>query len=364
MEARAAVDEVQAVLTAMQEFAAKLAREPLDELTRLEGCQWLFEYTAAMVEYYTHADPARPIVMPMVTPFRRFLGDLRLAKHCYVAKLSPDYSYELRCAPGDAVFTSITVHADEDGGMAGNRTLGKLNHDEIRQRDDGTFTVVIGADPRGDNTITIDETAGSLMTREFFYEPLETRREARWQIEVTGGPARPPAPNPVDLTAALRAARTNLAQAFARHPRPADAAVFGHAPANGFEEMFAFSPDNVTTWGNLDAIHTTMAWSLEPDEALVIDGGPIVDAAWWGITLSNRYLASFGRGEPTALAGNAITPDANGRWQLVLSPVAPRAGNWLTTLGRRNGVLRIRWLCARERPAKPTTRVVGLEELE
>ena len=153
------------------------------------------------------------------------------------------------------------------------------------------------------------------------------------------------------------------ADALPRYPRAIAAPVFVHASINEFADFFAFDTTAVTTWGNLDALHTTMAYDLEPGHAIVIDGGPAVPCAWWGLSQNNRYLASFGRGEPTALAGRALTLDADGAWRVVLSAENPGVANWLSTAGHRNGVPRIRWMLADTTPAKPTTTVVRTEDV-
>jgi hypothetical protein len=359
-------DAATAILDLLADTARRLGEQP-DELTRVDGLHWLFEYAAAMVEYYTHADPHNPRLMPMVTPFRRFLGDLQLAKHCYVARLSADCTYRLRCEPGDAAFISITVHADEAGGIAGNRALGKLNDRELQREPDGSFSVVIGPAPEGPNTIRIDRSVGSLMTREFFDTDESVRREARWSIDVVAG-APPPRLSrgtaEAALATGLASALANLRDALPRYPRPVDAPVFGKGAAtNEFEPFFAFLPDAVTTWGNLDALHTTMAYDVDADHAIVIDGGPPIVCAWWGITLSNRFLSSFPRGPRTALAGRAVALEPDGAWRVVVAERDPGHPNWLATCGRNNGVLRIRWLIADTRPQLPVARVVPLHEL-
>ena len=78
-------------------------------------------------------------------------------------------------------------HGDAEVRLAGERTLGKRNHRELDHEPDGSFSVLIGPTVSGRNTITTDETGGSLMTREFFAHDDPARREARWTIEVVEG---------------------------------------------------------------------------------------------------------------------------------------------------------------------------------
>lgn len=362
---RASTTQARRLVALLAEGVERLAAAGLDDATLVEGHQWMLEFATGMTEYHLHADPLHPVVMPMVTPFRRFLGDLRLARHCYVARLDGRVTYRLRCRPGDAAFVSVTVHADEAGGVAGDRALGKRNLDEIERGPDGSFALLIGPSVTGPNTIRTDASVGSLMTREFFDTDESERVEARWYIEVVD-PAEvaPSRPDDASFAAALAAACTAIEGALGQYPRPIDAPVFGTAPQNEFAELFAFTPDAVTTWGNLDAVHTTLAYDLGEDEALVIDGGVVVPCAWWGLSQNNRFLASFGRGEPTAIPGARLRVDPQGCWRVVLSARRPAADvDWLSTAGHRNGVLRIRWLQAAARPDRPRTRRVKLDDL-
>src|SRR5205823_7406540 len=131
---------------------------------------------------------------------------------------------------------------------------------------------------------------------EFFDDPPSQRREARWHIENLAAVA-PARVDDEQIAKGLQSALNNVKLACERFPRPIGKPLFGSGNVNEFATFHQFSPGAVTGWGNLDAIHTTMPYALEADEAIVIDGGEAVDCAWWGITQNNRYLASFGAGE-------------------------------------------------------------------
>ncbi|MEO8696583.1 MAG: DUF1214 domain-containing protein [Acidimicrobiales bacterium] len=349
------------LLRCLGDTADQFERGGHDELTTLEGYLWLIEYSSAMLEQYVHADARHPIVMPMVTPFRRFQGDLSLARHNYVAELDPAYTYRLRCVPGTAAFHSVTVHGGEHGGGQADRVVGKLSSDELILARGGTFDIILSRDERDGNWIPLGDEPGSLITREFFDDAPAVRREARWHIENLSAPV-PARLDDARMAGGLQSALNNVKLAAERYPRPIGQPVFGRGNVNEFAAFHQFTPGAVTGWGNLDAIHTTMPYALEPDEAIVIDGGAAVDCAWWGITQNNRYLASFGAGEPVHLAGRSVHVDGDGNWAAVLSPVDPGRPNWLSTAGHRHGVVRIRWLLAKAMPPLPRTSVVSVRD--
>jgi hypothetical protein len=335
----------------------------MDELTVVEGYFWLIEFADMLLEVFAHRDPVHPVVMPIVSPFRRFMGDHSLAKWNYVAELNPQSEYRLRCRPGNATFLSITVQAG--GGLPLLPTaavLGKLNNRELSYEPDGTVVVWLGGEERPGNWIPLGDRSAGLLTREFFYAPPGMRSEAVWHIEnLTGGD--PQRPTDAHLAASLRTALETFADAASRYPLPVGRALFAQAGVNQFAELTHFTESNMPTWGNLDAYHTTMPYDLQPDEAIVIDGGPAVPCAWWGITQNNRYVASFGRETNVNLHGGNIVVGPDSNWRALLSEHDPETQNWITTAGHRQGIVRIRWLIAEHVPPRPRATKIRLSDL-
>jgi hypothetical protein len=350
-----------ALFTMVAERAAALPATGEDERTVLDGYLWLAEYTSWVLEQYLHADPAHPVIMPVVTPFRRFSGDHSLAVYRYVAALDGDSEYHLEHVPGNAAFVSITVHGGDVGGLQATHAVGKLNGDELTYESDGSVRVhLCRTRPAGArNWIPLGDSTNSLLTREFFDDFPPQQQAGRWHI-ANVSPSRPTRLTDADLAGRLQSALDNLTDAVRRHPRPSDQPVFGTGRVNEFAPFHQFGATNLTGWGNLDAIHTTMPFDTGERDAIIIRGGPPVDCAWWGITLNNRYLASFGAGEPAALPGKRVALDADGTWTAVLADTDPGHPNWLSTAGHRTGVVRIRWLSARRAPSLPTTALTRL----
>jgi hypothetical protein len=355
------------VLAAVFDEAAAAARAlrtgDVDELTAVEGLFWVMEFSSMVLEVYSHRDSVHPVVLPIVTPFRRFMGDHCFGRWNYVAELDPACEYRLSCRPGDAVFHSITV---QDGGglplAAAATVLGKLNHRELAYEPDGSFAVLIGGEPQPTNWVPLGDAPAGLLTREFFYASPEVRTEAVWRIEnLTGG--APQRPADAHLAASLRSSLETFVDAAHRYPLPVGQALFAQGGVNAFAELTHFTESNTPTWGNLDAFHTTMPYDLGPDDAIVIDGEPVVPCAWWGITQNNRFVASFGAGERTGLHGEEIAVNDDGSWQAVLAGRDPGHPNWLSTAGHQHGIVRIRWLIADREPLRPRTTTARISDL-
>jgi hypothetical protein len=349
-------------LDAVRSKSDELSAADLDELTTVEGVQWLIEFSTMLLEVFTHRDPAYPVMMPITTHFRRFMGDHSLGVYNYVTELDPAFAYRLWCRPGDAVFHSVTVQGGRLPLGSDAPVLGKLNHKELVYEQDGTFAVTLSAEEQPGNWISLAGGSASLLTREFFYSWPFERTEAVWRIEnlTSGTPARP---DDTDMADALQAAIDAFARNTARYPLPVGQALFAQGGLNNFGELIHFSESNMPTWGNLDAFHTTMPYELEPDEAIVIEGGRAVECSWWGITQNNRYIASFGLGENVNLPGGKVALETDGTWRAVLGAANPGTSNWISTAGHRHGIVRIRWLVADDEPARPRTTKVKVDSL-
>jgi hypothetical protein len=359
-----APEALAAFFDAVARQAEAIAGSGLDELTAAEGFQWLVEFSEMLLEVFTHRDPVHPVIMPITSAFRRFMGDHSLGKWNYVAELDPAFEYRLWCRPGDAVFHSVTVQAGGGVPLAGTApVLGKFNHRELAYEPDGTFVVTLGGPPRAGNWIPLGDGPAGLLTREFFYSSPFERVEARWRIDNLT-PEDSLRPTDAAFAASVRAALAAFVETAARYPLPVGRALFAQGGLNAFAELTHFTESNMPTWGNLDAFHTTMAYELEPDEAIVIEGGAPVPCAWWGITQNNRYVASFAIHENVNLHGGEIELEDDGTWRVVLSAHHPGTRNWISTAGHRHGIARIRWLLADETPERPVTTKVATDALE
>lgn len=92
-------------------------------------------------------------------------------------------------------------------------------------------------------------------------------------------------------------------------------------------------------WGFIGGVH----FKLEPGEAAVVTMHP-GQAAYMGFQLTDPWMIAPDNGRnQTCLNQLQSTPDADGRYTYVISPVDPGVANWLDTCGMDQGLGLMRW---------------------
>jgi hypothetical protein len=105
------------------------------------------------------------------------------------------------------------------------------------------------------------------------------------------------------------------------------------------------------------------AWTLEPHQALVIEGR-VVPCRYWNLMLYSRFLNSLDhRHRNVSLTGGRAQVGEDGAFRIVLAARDPGVANWLDTEGRPFGIFVFRWLQAKQAPALPVLRVVDVDAL-
>lgn len=90
--------------------------------------------------------------------------------------------------------------------------------------------------------------------------------------------------------------------------------------------------------------------------------GAVPDAPYWGVSLQNRWMQSLDyKHYPVALNDDEINTE-NGRYRIIVSHRKPTSGNWLSTAGKREGLLSIRYQHSKD-SKKPSLKVVKFDEL-
>lgn len=335
-------------------------REVTDPVSRLEGHRWLTEVLSVALECYLHADAARPSLVDIVGPTRKWGGDNADAYYRF-APVDPDRTYKVRCKIGDAVYLSFVVYGGPDDGRWSTRIVSKINSREITFEPDGrSFELVLSAErPEGAaNWVPLEPDAVAVLTRDYLVDPVNDTR-ATYEIE-----AVPPAPPPGPLTDADLAARFRRATAFLRELT--GIMPLGPPPEpegyNAFDEPYA-QADVTYGWAAADATYCMGRFRLTEDEALVIEGRS-PDCAFWNLCLWNPYLQTYDyRYLPVTINGGQAEVADDGSWRIVVSETDPGVPNWLCTAGHREGLLWFRWFLAAELPPRPTTFVVKTADL-
>src|SRR5436190_287304 len=156
------------------------------------------------LDIYVTTDAARPELVKIVSPTRKFGGDNADAYYSF-APIDPSRAYRVHGRMGDAVYLSLCVYGGPTDGRWSNRIVSKINNREMAIASDGTFEVVLGGARRDGNWIPLDDDAVALITRDYLVDPVHGR-QATYAIEALD-PAPPPSP-PTDADMATRLRRT------------------------------------------------------------------------------------------------------------------------------------------------------------
>jgi hypothetical protein len=336
-----------------------------DEVSEVEGYRWLTETLSVALDCFLWADTARPEMVSLVGPTRKFGGDNADAVYHYAA-LDPRRSYVLRGRRTDAVYISVTVYGGPDDGRWSNRIVATVNDRDLTFSPDGSFEIDLrampgdGATPSiaaspGRSVIQLDAETVCLVTRDYHADPFAGRR-TEWSI-TADDEAPPPRPTDEDTARRFRATTNFLRELTNLCPLPYDDSKW-----NTVDEPWPV-PAVTYGWAAGDAAYAMGAFRLDEDEALVLEGRS-PKCAFWNLCLWNPYLQTYDyRYEPVTINGEQCRLEADGSWRIVVAAEDPGVANWVSTAGHERGRIWLRWFLADELPPRPSARVVKSSEL-
>lgn len=343
------------------------------ELAVAEGYQFLATMLGLSLDVTLFSDPVAPRFLDLLTPFRhdrRWGGDNTDAYYSY-AVVDPRRTYRVSGSPNGSAMYSVAVYNEPEPGAWPNRTVGVLYDEDMAFDAEGRFSCVLGpSEPPGHDGpfIALDDDAHGILTRDYHEDPARSRR-VEWAIEVIDHGGQPATPVKTDAAVAksLQAALRYAQDMFALVPlvlqerKPAELAD-GH---NLFHNTFAppYRAGGATHGYSMqNAVYSLGAYSLEPDEALVITTRHPA-CRFWNLTVWNQYMAApdleYGRG---GINSGAALANSDGTVTIVISRAAPEHPNGISTKGHPEGLLSFRWFHADELPEQPATVVVAADE--
>jgi hypothetical protein len=326
------------------------------ELDVAEGYRHLTNLLSYAFDFFVESDPARPEFVPIALPSKKILGDNTDSIYFYT-NIRGDLAYRIVGRRGDDVYLSFIVH----GGPTytehlGHHTISNLNMQEIVTDEAGNFEIVLSASRPDDavNWMRLDDDARCVITREYY---LDREHDARASFRIERVEAASP-PEPLtdeDMARRLRDVASFLTTTMSIVPMRAQ-------PVNEYAAPFRFTVDH-PSWGTPDNVYARCFYSLEPDEALVIEG-TMTPCVYWGIQLWNPFMQSLDyRSHRCSVNQRTARIKSGDSFLVVVAAEDPGVPNWLDTAGHRDGAVFVRWLCAEAQPATPTTRVVRLADL-
>jgi len=323
------------------------AQPALDQRERVESYRWIFSVLQVALDAYVWADSGRPRFVDIVGPNKKWGGDNTDAFYQY-APIDPARTYRIRCAPGDAVYLSLTVYGGPSDGHYSERIVASANDRSVERDEDGSFDLLLSSEPQEKNWLRLEPDAVCAITRDYVDDPATARR-AQWTIQAVDPPTEK------DDSIATVAAKFRAARVFL--DEQARIAPVRVGPPNEVQEPYPV-PSTTFGWAAGDAAYAMGSFQLADDEALVIEGRS-PECAFWNLCLWNPFLHTFddayGR---VTINGSQVKTEADGSWRIVVAARDPGQSNWLSTQGHERGLLWFRWFLPTETPARPVCRVV------
>ena len=328
------------------------ADPPLDEKDILDGYRLAFSLLRVAVDTYVWGDKDNPIFVDVISPYQKWGGDNSDAFY-QIAPIDPTRRYRVTGNRGDAVYLSITVYGGPGDGGYSTRIVGTLNDRSLEFDADGNFEFTIGPDPVPGPWLKTEPDAEVALTRDYLVDRVNGRRPS-WRIEALDPPARR-RDDAADLARRMRAARKWLHEQLAMLPVRVE-------PPNELKDPYPV-PSVTYGWAAGDAAYAMGAYQLEPGQALVIEGTS-PPCVFWNLCLWNPFLHSYDYTyERVTINNDQVQYEPDGSWQIVVSETDPGHPNWVSTAGRRRGLLWFRWFLPEFTPDRPSCRVVDVAEL-
>ncbi len=237
------------------------------------------------------------------------------------AAVRPDATYRIRGRRSTVRYLGFQV-------MSGIENVGNIVADDLDLGPDGSFEIVLAADPQPGNWMALTAHSSSVVVRQFFYD-WDTEEPAELSIDCLDAPPHRPVDGEV-LSAAGVARQLEALGGFVEASIAfwLDVEEGGRAQGvNVFREPAARTDiggaaENVTVWGS---------WALGDDEALLVEVTP-PDALYWSISLGNHWWETIDyANHQSSLNGHQAVLDDDGAFRAVVAGRDPGVANWLDT---------------------------------
>ena len=353
--------------TRLQEAGEQVFKDsnPANPLQRADAYRFLMQNLGQAFDLGLETrDPRYPLMHAFCSPTRK-LGCDAADMSYQQAWIDGRHSYRVSGHRGSARFLNFTLQGPRHaihpgtGWPALHEPFGDIPEtnlfgQQLALDHDGSFELLIGGEQRGPNWLPTTPGTRKLFVRQGFDRWDET--PARLTIERIGMDTPRPMPDPATLRAAMDWAGdfvTGLMRDWPEHPYQYSGGVVDPACVNAFPAERVADTGADARRGRL-AAH--LCWSLQPDEALVIEFDAIPD--FWMVSLGGALMNSFDYlYRPVSYTPSRALPDADGRIRLVLAHTDPGYHNWLDTQGFAAGNLTWRLLLG-STPSRLETRLV------
>ncbi|MBV9995389.1 MAG: DUF1214 domain-containing protein [Caulobacteraceae bacterium] len=322
---------------------------PATSLQRADGFRFLTQnLSQAFGLALETKDAAYPAFHAFCGPARKLGSDNADAVYLQ-AWIDGRFVYRISGDKGSARFWNLTIQGHRPDGALhepfGDTPQANLFGHQLNTDWDGGFELYVGGAPQGRNWLPTTPESRKIFFRQFFDSWDE--EPARIRIERVGMDTPRPIPTPAAMIEAMAWAGRFVGDVVSYWPD----FIWGKGQLIDPESRNRFNAANLAASaasaeaGVEDAKRgrflTQMRWSLQPDEALIIEFDD--PRSFWMLTNE----AVFGNSLDYLYRHVSFTPsrtlvDADGRIRLVMTHKDPGYANWIETQGYRAGVLTYR----------------------
>jgi hypothetical protein len=330
-------------------------RGVIDEVTAAEGYRFLTHLLAVGVDHHLEGDPARPMFTRIVSPQRKVLGDNPDAIY-YWARIDGARTYRIRGFLGDAAYTSFTVHGVDPAGASMERVIADLSDRDFSVGADGSYEIVLSAEPRPGSWIRLEPDATSVVTRHYFERATSAAADpdvaVRLRIDATLDAGRAPPYSDAEMAARLRRVAAFVRGNTLGMPAPGAAPEYSFVSRvpNVLPRPASFRASGAATLGAVD-IHYAMApFVLGPDDALVMEGR-LPACRFANVMLWNMHMQTLEyRSHRISLNRAQMETGRDGTFRIVIAQRDPGEPNWLDTEGHSIGTIFWRFVLPESEP--------------
>jgi hypothetical protein len=330
---------------------------PTSPLDRAEGYRYLTRLTRAALETFVEdTDPLAPELLRTCHETVKMGAD-NPDNHYQNAPINGKYEYRITGQRGTVHYLGFGTQEGNYGATGTLSTGGYLDDSKMRFEPDGSFEVIVSAEPKPGNWLPMTLGTRTLVVRQTFLD-RSTEKLAQLKIERVGARSAPRPLTPQAIDRGLAGAAKFVA----------GCARMFHEWAVGFRahpnELPRFDAKIADTAGGVPHIvYYHGYWELAADEALVIEVTP-PECDYWNFQLNNHWMESLDyRYFQICVNKHGARREPDGSVRIVVSHREPGAGhNWIDTCGHERGTMCLRWVRAASHP-QPRTRVVKVAEL-
>lgn len=345
-------------VASLEAAGARIFVTTKDPEERLDGLVYLSQMTSVSLEMkLAKGNTAEPRFTDWMADYRKFLGDSPDAIY-HTAEISSEYSYEIIGNVADAEYLGFMLYGTSLNGW--NRAAANLSSETIHFDSSGNFRIILSKHRPIESAVDwlpLEDDVHMVMVRQY-YHGRTGKKTANFTIRNLAPPTFVPMTEG-DIAAGLSEATSFFNETVSGTFALADVLV---GSANNIDPPKSYNPDfGGIFYPTFDNDYYGSWFYLEDDEALIIEGA-IPEAPYWSISLQNRWMQSLDYEHYSVTLNDKEIEVNNGRYRVIVSRQKPSSGNWLSTTGKRQGLLSIRYQQSKN-SEKPSLTVVKFNQL-